>query len=333
MTISRDDVARKAAVGSGTVSRCFNKPHTVSPQTRERVLAAAAELGYVPNKSAARLRRKDNGSILVVEDLSTHQYRTWRNYSWMWASMERALTTWFDQSMLSMRRVSVKQPSDLSRLLKEEDWAGVLTLNMVNDRYRQMIRNSGIPAMTAASYGISTRQNAVSPDDAAGAALLAKHLKERGHERPIMVSYDLKAFPQRSQRYSGFHQCLPLKEVVLADDLYKNQEELGAKLLSSLRRQDADAVFVHSSTLAAKVLYLLMDAGLRPGKDISLVSYDNAHWLQHLPLGLTSVDNRIGEVIRQALTHLAEGIQHEQVLELPAMRIAPELVERESVCS
>jgi len=331
MKISRDDVAARAGVGSGTVSRTFNKPHSVSPRTREKVFAAAEALGYVPNKQASLLRRNDNGTILVAEDLSFNEYRTWRNHSWMWASMERALTTWFDSSPFSMRRLSVNRPSELTSILEREPWAAVLTLNMEKDRYRQIIDKSGIPAITAAGHGIATRRNAVAPDDARGAEQLATHLKERGHQRPIMVTLDLEEFPQRRQRHEGFQRILPFQEVISLQKGTCKAASLREQVLDSLQRTNPDVVFVHSSTLAAKVLYILMDAGHRPGETISLVSYDNAHWLSHLPIGLTTVDNRIGDVVTTALDLLHEDISREEVGSFPTLRLEPQLVVRDSV--
>ena len=50
------EVARHAGVSLGTVSNVLNRPESVSPATRERVLDAIAELGYVRNDSARQLR-------------------------------------------------------------------------------------------------------------------------------------------------------------------------------------------------------------------------------------------------------------------------------------
>ncbi|MCG8361539.1 MAG: LacI family DNA-binding transcriptional regulator, partial [Kiloniellales bacterium] len=49
------DVARKAGVALVTVSRAFSDPDKVSSETRARIAAAAAELGYVPNLLAGSL--------------------------------------------------------------------------------------------------------------------------------------------------------------------------------------------------------------------------------------------------------------------------------------
>src|SRR6266511_3926667 len=65
------EVARHARVSIGTVSNVLNRPDAVSPTTRQRVLDAITELGYVRNDSARQLRAGRSRSIaLVVLDLA-----------------------------------------------------------------------------------------------------------------------------------------------------------------------------------------------------------------------------------------------------------------------
>src|SRR3954462_15586153 len=61
------DVARAAGVSVMTVSYTYNRPDRVAPATREKVLAAAARLGYAgPDAAARNLRRGRAGSLGVV---------------------------------------------------------------------------------------------------------------------------------------------------------------------------------------------------------------------------------------------------------------------------
>lgn len=70
MPITIRDVAEAASTSLSTVSRAFSKPDSVSRATRERVLAAADELGYRPNELARSLRGGATGTIgLVIPDL------------------------------------------------------------------------------------------------------------------------------------------------------------------------------------------------------------------------------------------------------------------------
>ena len=65
--LTRDDIARMAGVGAGTVSRVYNHPETVSRDKVKRVLRAAKKAGYSPNRAASALRRERTGVILLLE--------------------------------------------------------------------------------------------------------------------------------------------------------------------------------------------------------------------------------------------------------------------------
>ena len=60
------EIAAQAGVSIATVSHAFRNPGRVSDATREKVLAAAKEAGYTPNKLAANLRTSKSGNIVVI---------------------------------------------------------------------------------------------------------------------------------------------------------------------------------------------------------------------------------------------------------------------------
>lgn len=60
------DIALRAKVTNITVSRAFNKPHLVKPETREKILTIAKELNYVPNAFAQGLKKNSSQIIGVV---------------------------------------------------------------------------------------------------------------------------------------------------------------------------------------------------------------------------------------------------------------------------
>ena len=70
MAISIQDVAKRAGVAIGTVSRAFNDYQDIRPETKERIFLAARELGYTPNVSARNLSAKKPPNIgLIVSGL------------------------------------------------------------------------------------------------------------------------------------------------------------------------------------------------------------------------------------------------------------------------
>ncbi len=71
-SVSAHDVAERAGVSRSAVSRTFTPGASVSPETRERVLKAADELGYHVNHLARGLMRRESGIVcLIVSDAAT----------------------------------------------------------------------------------------------------------------------------------------------------------------------------------------------------------------------------------------------------------------------
>jgi LacI family gluconate utilization system Gnt-I transcriptional repressor len=65
-TPTLDDVAQKAGVSSATVSRYLNHPAVVAPATAERIQAAIAETGYIPNLLAGGLASNKSRLVAVL---------------------------------------------------------------------------------------------------------------------------------------------------------------------------------------------------------------------------------------------------------------------------
>ena len=67
--ITSKDVAIKAGVSVSTVSRVFSHPNLISEKVREKVLAVAEELHYVPNTNARDLKlNKTNTMGVIISD-------------------------------------------------------------------------------------------------------------------------------------------------------------------------------------------------------------------------------------------------------------------------
>lgn len=74
MAAKIEDVARRAGVSTATVSRSLSLPDLVRPETRDRVLAAVRELGYLPNAAARNLRSGTTQMALVVLPRLAHVF-------------------------------------------------------------------------------------------------------------------------------------------------------------------------------------------------------------------------------------------------------------------
>ena len=71
------DVAKRAGVAPATVSRCINNLGYCSPETRARVEATIADLGFMPNRLASGLRSKRTNTLaLILTDITNPFFTT-----------------------------------------------------------------------------------------------------------------------------------------------------------------------------------------------------------------------------------------------------------------
>ncbi|SNT65464.1 LacI family transcriptional regulator [Asanoa hainanensis] len=184
MTASIKDVAHLAGVFIGTVSNVLNRPETVMPRTRRKVLDAITELGYVRNDSARQLRAGRSRTIaIVVLDVSNPFF----------TDVVRAAEVVIEDAgqMLVVCNSGEEPERELRHLdsLEEQRVQGVL-VTPISDGPSPRIDTlvaRGIPVVLVDRTSAHPSRCSVAVDDVAGGRLAADHLVERGHRHIAFV--------------------------------------------------------------------------------------------------------------------------------------------------
>lgn len=181
--VSIRDVAHRAGVSLGTVSNVLNRPDAVARSTRSRVLAAIAELGFVPNDAARQLRRGRSRTLgLVVLDVANPFF----------TDVAKGVES--TAGAASMAVIFCDSDGDPGResayldLLEEQRVRGVL-ITPVDDTFQRLLqlRDRGVLVVLLDRKYPETRMCSVSVDDRLGGELAARHLVENGHRRIAFV--------------------------------------------------------------------------------------------------------------------------------------------------
>ncbi|MDP9827825.1 LacI family DNA-binding transcriptional regulator [Kineosporia succinea] len=169
------DVARRAGVGKSTVSSAFTGSGRISPATRDLVLAAATELGYVPNRAARRLRGGSTGTVgLYLPQTPT---RSEYYMKFVFGALEEASKLDLDVTVLTPHRAALP-PAD-----------GVILADpMIGDAFADRLLSSSLPVVTCERVlSGPPADGTVWSDHGAGATALLDHLRERGSRQPGLV--------------------------------------------------------------------------------------------------------------------------------------------------
>ncbi len=238
------DIARIADVGIGTVSRVLNGGDKVRPETAEKILKIAEELGYRPNRIAQSLVRKLDETItvgLILPDFIREIH--WEIIKGIYHFMsEKGIH-------LSAHKASMLQPSHIRNLIAS-NVHGLLFLDLsVDEQAMKILRGARLPFL---NLGKKTEdQSCISINHSKGGNLAARHLASRNVKRAAFVGLAENQDIQEPL-YQGFLEESARRniEVVVQTTVPVGDQE-GYKVTRILwQRGDVDGIFFASDELA-----------------------------------------------------------------------------------
>jgi DNA-binding LacI/PurR family transcriptional regulator len=290
VTASIKEVARRAGVSLGTVSNVLNRPEAVTPATRQRVLEAIAELGYVRNDSARQLRAGRSRTVaIVVLDVSNPFF----------TDVVRGAESVVEAGggMLIVCN-SGEDPAREHRhldMLEEQRVQGLL-ITPVSDgpqpRLERFIER-GIPVVLVDRGAASASRCSVAVDDVLGGRLAAEHLLSRGHRHIAFVGGPL-SIRQVADRHRGTTDALAgsgaALTLVRTPHLSIGAGRAAAADLAALPDGERPtAVVCANDLLALGVLQGVIGLGLRVPEDLAIVGYDDIEFAAAAAVPLSSV--------------------------------------------
>jgi len=326
------DVARRAGVSVGTVSNVLNRPDRVARATRERVLAAIDQLGFVRNEAARQLRAGRSRTIgLVVLDIGNPFFTD------LAAGVEEAAAEAGLSVVLCNSGESVAREEHYLNLLQEQRSFGILiTPVSTNMRRIDEIREQGTPSVLV-DRGAAGRRCSVSVDDVVGGHQAATHLLGIGHKRIAFIGGP-KSLNQVSDRLKGARQAtteagLAASHLLVIETPALNVSEgraSGAKVAALPKARRPTAVICANDLIALGVLQEMTRLGLSVPDDLAIVGYDDIEFAGAAAVPLTSVRQPRAQLGSAAAKLLIEEVTspdehtHRQVV------FEPELIVRES---
>lgn len=334
-----EEVAVRAGVGRGTVSRVINGSPRVSDATRAAVEAAVAELGYVPNTAARALAANRTDAIALVVPEPETRFFAEPYFSDMLRGVGAALSD-TEMQLLLIFAGSDRERQRLADYLAAHRVDGVLLVSVhADDPLPDMLARLEIPAVISGPRSAAETLTSVDSDNYGGARQAVEHLLGRGRRRVAHITGRLDVYGAQ-RRIDGYRDALRDAGHEVDDLLVEAgdfSEEGGRHAMAALleRRPDLDAVFAASDVTAAGARHALREAGRRIPDDVALVGYDDSAIARHMDPPLTSVRQPIEEMghrmIDLLLAEIADrrpsasrGLERRQVV------LATELVERTS---
>lgn len=329
-----EEVAARAGVGRGTVSRVVNGSPQVSERTRVRVMRAVDELGYVPNMAARALVTRRTGAIALV--ISEPEERIFGEP--FFAGVVRGITTVVGEASRQLVLALVQTREQVDRLdtyLTPQHVDGVLMLSAHDaDTLPARIQGRGLPVVFCGRPGGPGEMSYVDVDNVGGAREAVAHLVAGGRRTIALIAGPQDMIAGRD-RLDGYRQALAAAGREVDESLVEVgdfSEASGAAAMTALleRRPDIDAVFAASDLMALGALRVLREAGREVPEDVAMVGFDDGPLAAVANPPLTTVHQPMEQLGREMATMLLAQISAGGVSAPEQLVLDTSLVERAS---
>lgn len=303
------DVSDASGVSEMTVSRVLRNRGDVSEATRAKVLAAAKELGYVPNKIAGALAsNRVNLVAVIIPSLSNMVFPE------VLTGINQVLEGTELQAVVG---VTDYLPEKEERVLYEMlSWrpSGVIIAGLEHsDAARAMLRSAGIPVVEImdsdgtpvdAMVGISHRR--------AGREM-AQAILRGGYRRIGFMGTKMPLDHRARKRFEGFTEVLARKGIEIEDqEFYSGGSALakGREMTKEMleRSPELDFLYYSNDMIGAGGLIYLREAGYDIPGQIGLAGFNDVELLQGLPVRLATMDSCRLEIGRKAAEIIAADV-------------------------
>ncbi|WP_219415050.1 LacI family DNA-binding transcriptional regulator [Pseudonocardia nigra] len=332
-------VAAHAGVSPSTASLVFSGSSRVTPATRERVLTAAAALGYAgPDPLAASLRRGRSGVIgAFVGERLLYAFRDPVAVQ-MLDGITEVLGGHGVGLLLLAGDTGRPSADQIARI--PLDAAIFATCGLEDDPALDHLRARGVP-IVAVEGPIVPGAVLVDIDDRGGTRTLARHLHDLGHRRVEVIAMPLRldgtrgpvtaARRSRAHYRDVRHRLEGVEDVFgrvpafeTASNAVAEGAAAGRALLDVPAHRRPTAVIAQSDVLAAGVLEAAAELGLRVPEDVSVAGFDGAdlHWLGETRLTtVVQPTDKKGRAAAQAAMDLVAGAHPPDVTLPVSLRI------------
>ncbi len=328
------DVARRAGVGIGTVSRVLNDSPMVSDETRQKVQKAIEALDYSPNAVARRLSRGRSMAIAVVAPFFTR-----RSYVERLQGIEHVLSAGgYDLILYNIETVA-RRDECLRSLPRGEKLDGLLIVSLrPHDAEVERLVNMGVPTVLIDAYHEALPT--VTIDDETGARRAVQHLIDLGHRNIAYIGETLSDNPFDFQpikdRYWGYRRALEAAGIPFRPE-YHQQGIFGwrdarrmAHILFSLE-QAPTAIFAYSDGMAFGVLEEAQHCGIAVPEQLSVVGFDDVEIAQYFKL--TTIQQPLYESGARGAEMLLDQLDSDLGREATHVVLPTELVVRKTTAA
>ena len=323
------EVSELAGVSLATVSRVMNNSSKVKQKTREKVLAAMAELDYQPNGMAQSLASNRSNCIgVMVSELHGPIFGS------MLSTIELALRKAGKFAIFTAGHNDAEKEKEGIRFLAGRNCdALILHVESLPNEFFIDNKDSLLPFVLINRHSDLMADNCISLDNEIGGYYATRSLLEQGHRQIAYISGPLK-WADAQARLAGHRRALQeygveFDERLLLEGDYRVTG--GAAATEQFLAQDLSvtAIVCANDEMAAGAMGSIRKQGLFIPDDISVVGFDNVRWAKFLSPQLSTIDFPVADMSNMAVNWIMKNVYGNDQLDITHL-FEPKMVQRAS---
>lgn len=327
------DIAREIGVSVATVSRVLNNEGNVSPETRERVMAALDGLPERPRSRRRSVAMKNTDTVMIIAGQLTNPITL--GYI---DGLRQALAEEGIRCVIALSDYDSRTECSYIEYALANSYTGICLLNVVeSEPLVRLLESTKIPVVLVNRYLRALDTDVVMVDNYRCGYMATQYLVQRGHRRVAHIAGPEGSITCRN-RTLGFRDAMRAAELEVSegdifygDRKYSSGYEFGRRLAAMPDQTRYTAVFATTALMAAGMVDALAEAGLRVPRDISVVCNDDySKDYMPCPMEITCFRQNPRLMGRTAAELLLERAKKPTI---PPRRIVypPELSEKQSI--
>ena len=325
------DVANAAGVSTSTVSRTFNHPDLVRPQTRKRIAEAIKTTGYIRNRAAQTIHGRRSGTVGFIVPTIEHT---------IFAELVHAFSQTLEAEdysiILSSHDYDLRREYHLLRKLLEHRVDGIALIGQMHrNETNQLLKIQKIPVVNIWNYSENSYFDCIGASNFEAGYVACKHLLDLGHEKIGLVFPDHFDNDRAEDRLNGAKTALTEAHGYGSEQFVKfsSYSVSRAKLdcMELLSQRKTSALLCGNDVIGRGALHAARELGITIPDEQSIMSIGDFKGSADFVPSLSTVripSEKIGRLSAEVL--LKRILQPECAVE--RQKISLELLPRQSTC-
>jgi LacI family transcriptional regulator len=314
------DLAADLKISATTVWRALNNHNRISTATRERVLARAKAINYVPSQVAQNLSHGRTQTLGIIVPMISHPI-----FSTLIEKIEEAAFHRGYNLIVCDARLDIKREIEYAQMLLRRRVEGIIVVPFAErsgkwDRHLVELQKRQVPVVLLEQDLPTNRFDRVVADNFGAAYDMTRHLIKLGHRRLAFAFHPVHDWDAvGKERLSGFNHAVNdaglgnkatrLLDVFTfgGDQVWRYQSEKIVECFS--RTGHPTALFAAMDMLAIRAMETLREIGLKIPDDVAVAGFDNIEFSRFTRPALTTVMQPAEEMGRRAAEILFNRIE------------------------